>query len=255
MRIFILILLLSVLNSNLFAQKRLQDSIIVLNEQVDSMKTLLADARREAKKCSDLLNLLKDKTEQQLITTDSKLNMLVRENREMYQRLQVMTDSLESSVKAAAILQKIISDKAIAQNAANNRSRQLVEKLKDSLVDIPKNLCYIYGSDKNAFVILSDTLIFGTNFNLSNQGKTILDKLLKLLLKDTATIANIQTFANPSAKNQDVWMQAYNRARQISSFFESRNFPLDRYQTQSSASRPEHNSYKLPPVILEIIFK
>ena len=255
MKIFILILLLSVLNSNLFAQKRLQDSIIVLNEQVDSMKTLLADARREAKKCSDLLNLLKDKTEQQLITRDSKLNMLERENREMYQRLQVMTDSLEHSVKASALLQKIISDKAIAQNAANNRSRQLVEKLKDSLVDIPKNLCYIYGSDKAAFVVLSDTLIFGANFNISNQGKTILDKLLKLSLKDTSTIVNIQTFANPSAKNQELWNQAYNRARQISSFFESRNFPLDRYQTQSSASKLEHSNYKLPPVILEIIFK
>jgi hypothetical protein len=255
MRIFVLIIVLHLINTSLFAQKRLQDSIIVLNEQVDSMKTLLADARREAKKCSDLLNLLKDKTEQQLITTDSKLNMLVRENRELYQRLQVMTDSLESSAKAAASLQKIISDNAIAQNAANNRSRQLVEKLKDSLVDIPKNLCYIYGSDKNAFVVLSDTLIFGQNSNLSNQGKMFLEKLLKHLLEEPSTYINIKTFANPSAKNQDVWMQANNRARQITLFFESRNFPLERYQTQSSASRPEHISYKLPPTILEIIFK
>ena len=255
MRIFTLILLLSLLNSKLFAQKRLQDSIIVLNEQIDSMKSLLADARREAKKCSDLLNILKDKTEQQQITSDSRLNVLVLENRELQQRLQALADSLQSSLSAATILQKIISDKAIAENATKNRARQLEQKLKDSLVDIAKNLCYIYSSDKNVFVVLSDTLIFGTNFNLSNQGKMFLEKLLKHLLQEPSTFVNIETFANLSAKNQEVWMQANNRARQITSFFESRNFPLDRYLTQLAAARPEHISYKLPPVILEIILK
>jgi hypothetical protein len=255
MRVFVLIIVLQLINTSLFAQKKLQDSIVVLHQQVDSMKSLLADARRDAKKCSDLLNVLKDKIEQQIITSDAKLNELVQQNRELYQRLQVMTDSLESSVKAVAILQKILSENAIAQNAANNRSRQLVEKLKDSLVDIPKNLCYIYCSDKNAFVVLSDTLIFGQNSNLSNQGKIFLEKLLKLLMEEPSTYINIKTFANPSAKNQDVWMQANNRARQITLFFENKNFPLERYQTQSSASRPEHFGYKMPPTILEIIFK
>jgi hypothetical protein len=136
-------------SAEIFAQKRLNDSILVLKLEIDSMKTLLADARREAKKCSDLLNLLKDKSDQQLSITDSAKNKLLVENQLLKNRIGAISDSLENSVNAAALLQKIISEKAFADNQAANRANLFAQKLKDSLVDIPKNLCYIYSREKD----------------------------------------------------------------------------------------------------------
>lgn len=255
MRIFIFTIMLLAASAEIFAQKRLNDSILVLKLEIDSMKTLLADARREVKKCSDLLNLLKDKSDQQLSITDSAKNKLLVENQLLKNRIGAISDSLENSVNAAALLQKIISEKAFADNQAANRANLFAQKLKDSLVDIPKNLCYIYSREKDVYVVLSDTLLFGSNFYLSNQGKQFLERILKLIRNETSSFVNIKTFANRAAKKQEIWLQANNRSRVLTTFFENIYFPYDRYTATSAAISQEYKDYQLAPLIFEIQLK
>jgi DNA polymerase II small subunit/DNA polymerase delta subunit B len=225
MKNIVLICFLSSFYLQLFAQKRLADSVSVLGMQIDSLKSQLADARRAWKKCSEQQNVYTvEMTEQQTRQVEVIKNWQEKYI-EIQNRYQNLGDSLKKTIETTTLLQKVIADKAIEQSMMANKAALLAQKLKDSLVDIPKNLCYIYSREKDVYVVLSDTLLFGSNFYLSNQGKQFLERLLKLIRNETSSFVNIKTFANRAAKKQEIWLQANNRSRVLTTFFENIYFP------------------------------
>jgi len=249
---FLPVILFMFFSLELFAQKKLRDSIVLLNLQMDSMKTLLADARREVKKSKDLLNTLTDLVEQQDISTNTKINNLKKENQLLISLNISLKDSLENAVKSATSLQRIVSDEAMIKNVQIKRAVAFAEKLRDSLVEIPKNQCYIYSRDKIIYVVLSDTLIYGAGFYLTNQGKQTLEKLLKLIKNQSSSFVSINTFASHTAKKQEIWTQANAKARTILSFFETQDFPYDRYNALTASVCESFLHYRVPPLIFEI---
>ena len=254
MRFFIFLFLIIGIHGQLLAQKKLVDSIVVLNLQIDSFKTQLADARRAQKKCSEQQNSFSVESLARQNQQDLEIAKLKDNNLALEKRLKKVEDSLQKTVDASVKLQTIIIDKTLVQSKAINKANAFVQKLKDSLVDIVGNQCYIYISNETVMVVLSDTLLFSGNYYLTNQGKQIVDRISKLLLDDSA-IFTIKTFANRNAKKQEIWNQSVTKSRILTYYLENLNFPSERYSTLISTIDSNYSNYLFRPIILEINIK
>lgn len=228
MKNIVLICLLSGLYLQLFAQKRLADSVSVLGMQIDSLKSQLADARRAWKKCSEQQNVYTvEMTEQQTRQAEVIKNWQEKYI-EIQKRYNNLGDSLKRTIESTTLLQKVIADKAIEQSMMANNAALLAQKLKDSLVDYSENRCYIYSKDKIVCIELNDSLLFGATNNLSIEGKILLEALTNQLVSMKDIHLNVKLFAKSEQKLHDFLTQALSKGKSLINLFENNKLPSER---------------------------
>jgi hypothetical protein len=253
MKNIVLICFLSSFYLQLFAQKRLVDSVSVLGMQIDSLKSQLADARRAWKKCSEQQNVYTvEMTEQQTRQVEVIKNWQEKYI-EIQNRYQNLGDSLKKTIETTTLLQKVIADKAIEQSMMANKAALLAQKLKDSLVDYSENRCYIYSKDKIVCIELNDSLLFGATNNLSKEGKILLETLTNQLVSVKDINVNVKLFAKSEQKLQDFLSQALSKGKSLVNLFENNKLPSERISLQILNAENEAKKSKYP-IIVEITF-
>jgi hypothetical protein len=178
---------------SLFRPKN-QDLVEQLSKQNDNLKRNLAEARREWQKARDAIQSI-DSVYQEQLKNQEKAVLEGQESKEELNRSKIIwTDSI-------AVLHRIID--SLQRSSQVSTSQSLDEQsnaIKELLKIYPKSQYQIKVEKGNISVLLSDSLVFTSYYQLSISGRNILQKLISVFQNSKASYFGIHAYPDESTK-------------------------------------------------------
>lgn len=235
----------------LLAQKKLKDSIIVLNLRNDSLTYKLAEARREWMKCSE--NFIEQKNSLNASLRDIQMKgMGCEENlRISVMRFDSLIKIYEQTVEISKSVQKQLAEIDASASIKSAKAKELILKLKDSISDIDMSLWSISNYSEKVNLIISDTLLLNGKQYLTEEGKLFLGKICSTLISQADWNLTVKVFAGPDTRKKEVWRHCNIKTAVILNGLQSFDFPEERLSLHSIGYWRK-SDYKIPPIILEM---